>query len=635
MGNHRDSNSLGSGFANSTPGTPGLAAEAAYYTLGDSDTPQVRDNRPYWQSVRLPRGLLTAIPEDDSPSLASGLPPQDFFTTTTALVLAFVGSLPWALLILSLVPLRSSVEATSLRSCTLDLVSTTVNRFHPPGCYLRVPLIVSQILDYLTIVDLQIPIGSLQPLPLHSTHSITSLPAQVKLAPLAERLKSENSSFDLHLPPWHENVSAFFPRPSNESSKPSSPERRLLTRIDFRNYGKAEDTLGFVRNTSVHPTFELLARRSGLSATRTTARNTPLTSSSFSCSLQPSLSLTSTCLHFPTHERSSDIPEFTRQDSGCKRRGSAASAGGKDMIEEALLRPGRLEVHMEISLPDEHGRLPILNIHTAKMRTNGALDTDIGGLIKSATGFAFNRHVKVGTTTGISDDPAFGVREEELEAVIQNGIIHFDGIIDDLLRSGQHFVDQVRSSTRTPLDILVISFKYPVEIRHSEAPAGCLIQSFYSQPSTLNLIRILPCSNPRDNLEIRPSLFRETVRVVLEEDERMASGFLTSFDSSPLRKLGRPMKNLDGQDLAPFFGSLRKDLGRTIGKRAAMLFQHAVLVLLSSVGFGPLHLATHGILLFRLSYADWANPLLCTKCRVLEDSETALPTFITLDPAAF
>ena len=49
----------------------------------------------------------------------------------------------------------------------------------------------------------------------------------------------------------------------------------------------------------------------------------------------------------------------------------------KDMIDEALLRPGRLEVHMEISLPDEHGRLQILNIHTAKMRTNGVLDTDV------------------------------------------------------------------------------------------------------------------------------------------------------------------------------------------------------------------------------------------------------------------
>merc|ERR1719502_1316983 len=40
----------------------------------------------------------------------------------------------------------------------------------------------------------------------------------------------------------------------------------------------------------------------------------------------------------------------------------------KDMIDEAILRPGRLEVHVEIGLPDTDGRLAILNIHTAKMR---------------------------------------------------------------------------------------------------------------------------------------------------------------------------------------------------------------------------------------------------------------------------
>jgi vesicle-fusing ATPase len=28
-----------------------------------------------------------------------------------------------------------------------------------------------------------------------------------------------------------------------------------------------------------------------------------------------------------------------------------------DMIDEALLRPGRFEIHLEIGLPDEKGRL--------------------------------------------------------------------------------------------------------------------------------------------------------------------------------------------------------------------------------------------------------------------------------------
>lgn len=158
-----------------------------------------------------------------------------------------------------------------------------------------------------------------------------------------------------------------------------------------------------------------------------------------------------------------------------------------DMIDEALLRPGRLEVHMEISLPDEKGRVQILQIHTAKMRTNGIMDpsvdvlelaaltknfsgAEISGLVKSATSFAFSRHVKVGTLAGISDDvenmrvnrddfmnaleevqPAFGVSKEELEQVVQNGIIHYGPVVDEILRSGELFVDQVRVSTRTPL----------------------------------------------------------------------------------------------------------------------------------------------------------------------------------------
>ena len=36
----------------------------------------------------------------------------------------------------------------------------------------------------------------------------------------------------------------------------------------------------------------------------------------------------------------------------------------KDMIDPAILRAGRLEVHLEISLPDENGRKQIFEIHT-------------------------------------------------------------------------------------------------------------------------------------------------------------------------------------------------------------------------------------------------------------------------------
>lgn len=83
----------------------------------------------------------------------------------------------------------------------------------------------------------------------------------------------------------------------------------------------------------------------------------------------------------------------------------------KDMIDDALLRPGRLELQLEISLPDEFGRVQILNIHTSKMKENGVLGDDvnieeiakltknfsgaeIAGLVRSATSFALNRHIE-------------------------------------------------------------------------------------------------------------------------------------------------------------------------------------------------------------------------------------------------
>lgn len=52
------------------------------------------------------------------------------------------------------------------------------------------------------------------------------------------------------------------------------------------------------------------------------------------------------------------------------------------MIDEALLRPGRLEVQVEISLPDEDGRFQILNIHTSRMKQYGKIDPDVDNRVK-------------------------------------------------------------------------------------------------------------------------------------------------------------------------------------------------------------------------------------------------------------
>jgi vesicle-fusing ATPase len=46
----------------------------------------------------------------------------------------------------------------------------------------------------------------------------------------------------------------------------------------------------------------------------------------------------------------------------------------KEALDPALLRPGRLEVHIEIPLPDENDRLEILTLMTKSVRDNNLLD---------------------------------------------------------------------------------------------------------------------------------------------------------------------------------------------------------------------------------------------------------------------
>lgn len=45
----------------------------------------------------------------------------------------------------------------------------------------------------------------------------------------------------------------------------------------------------------------------------------------------------------------------------------------KELLDPALLRPGRLEVHVEIPLPDEEGRREILKIHFGALRKRARL----------------------------------------------------------------------------------------------------------------------------------------------------------------------------------------------------------------------------------------------------------------------
>ena len=119
----------------------------------------------------------------------------------------------------------------------------------------------------------------------------------------------------------------------------------------------------------------------------------------------------------------------------------------KDMIDEALLRPGRLEVQVEISLPDEHGRYQILSIHTASMREAEYLASDVSldmlakhtknfsgaeieGLIKSAASFAFARQVQVDNVKSVDIDAlqviAELVAKQLMLAIVMGSCDHVD-----------------------------------------------------------------------------------------------------------------------------------------------------------------------------------------------------------------
>jgi len=156
-----------------------------------------------------------------------------------------------------------------------------------------------------------------------------------------------------------------------------------------------------------------------------------------------------------------------------------------------LLRPGRLEVHMQIGLPDEVGRIQILNIHTSKMSENGYLNPDVDikelavltknytgaeieGLVKSATSFALNRQVDASNPTKPIDPdqvnvcfqdfknalnevrPAFGVSEIALDNAIRNGIIPFNQKVMKIHDRGLALIQQLKDSTRNDVASLLL-----------------------------------------------------------------------------------------------------------------------------------------------------------------------------------
>lgn len=165
-----------------------------------------------------------------------------------------------------------------------------------------------------------------------------------------------------------------------------------------------------------------------------------------------------------------------------------------ELLDPALLRPGRLEVQLRVELPDRKGRKDILAIHTRSMRQENALSADaiellddlgddgmgartehfsgaeLAGLVRSAASFALARAVESGQD--ISDNsalvaadleralkevrPALGTQDEVLKLRYPFGISDCSSSMKRILRDLSRFTAPVTSSTPRLYSLLIV-----------------------------------------------------------------------------------------------------------------------------------------------------------------------------------
>lgn len=126
-----------------------------------------------------------------------------------------------------------------------------------------------------------------------------------------------------------------------------------------------------------------------------------------------------------------------------------AMTNRKDLLDEALLRSGRLEVHIEINLPNRAGRQEILRIHTNKMRNSNLMSSDvdvsrIAEITENFTGAEIEAVVKRAASQAIQEQLASN-KPNVCEEDVRVTMTHFTRAVTEVIPLFGHPRKQIQA----------------------------------------------------------------------------------------------------------------------------------------------------------------------------------------------
>jgi transitional endoplasmic reticulum ATPase len=124
-----------------------------------------------------------------------------------------------------------------------------------------------------------------------------------------------------------------------------------------------------------------------------------------------------------------------------------ATSNRPDLIDDALLRPGRLDRHVEVGEPDEAARREIFDIHTRDRpladdvdldalaaRTDGYVGADVEAVCREAATVAVREHVHATAAGEDSDVESIELTADHFEQALEEVDAGGDG--DESMESG-------------------------------------------------------------------------------------------------------------------------------------------------------------------------------------------------------